>query len=54
MQINHGAPVTVVVEVDVYAAPVAVWEALADFARWREWSEDVTEISVGPRGRTHL
>jgi hypothetical protein len=49
MEINRDAPVTAVGAVDVSAAPEAVWELLADLARWREGNDDITEVSVdGP------
>ena len=49
MEINRDAPVTAVGTVDVSAAPEAIWEVLADLARWPEWNPDISEVSVdGP------
>jgi uncharacterized protein YndB with AHSA1/START domain len=49
MQINRDAPVMAVGELDVSAAAEAVWDVLADLARWPEWNADITEVSVdGP------
>ncbi len=49
MRINRDAPVMAVGELDVSAAPEAVWDVLADLARWPTWNEDITEVSVdGP------
>lgn len=42
MEINRGAPVVVVREVEVAAPPARVWEVHTDVARWAGWHPGVS------------
>jgi uncharacterized protein YndB with AHSA1/START domain len=47
--INERAPVVGRSEIEVAAAPEAVWEVLTSFERWPSWLRDVKSMSVeGP------
>jgi uncharacterized protein YndB with AHSA1/START domain len=47
--INERAPVVGASEIEVAAAPEAVWEVLTAFERWPSWNEDVKSMSMqGP------
>jgi uncharacterized protein YndB with AHSA1/START domain len=47
--INERAPVTAAAEIEIDAAPEAVWDVLTDFERWPSWNDDVRSISMsGP------
>jgi hypothetical protein len=46
---NEQAPVVGASEIEIAAAPEAVWEALTAFERWPSWNQDVKSMSVqGP------
>jgi uncharacterized protein YndB with AHSA1/START domain len=47
--INERAPVVGASEIEIAAAPEAVWEVLTAFERWPTWNQDVKAMSVrGP------
>jgi hypothetical protein len=47
--INEQAPVVGASEIEIAAAPEAVWDVLTAFERWPSWNRDVKSISVeGP------
>jgi uncharacterized protein YndB with AHSA1/START domain len=47
--INEQAPVVGASEIEIAAAPEAVWEVLTAFERWPGWNQDVKSMSVqGP------
>ena len=47
--INRQAPVVGASEIEIAAAPEAVWDVLTAFERWPSWNQDVKSMSVeGP------
>jgi len=47
--INERAPVVGKSEIEIAAAPEAVWEVLTAFERWPSWNKDVRSMSMqGP------
>jgi hypothetical protein len=47
--INEQAPVVGASEIEIGAAPEAVWDVLTAFERWPSWNRDVKSMSVeGP------
>ena len=47
--INERAPVVGKSEIEIAAAPEAVWEVLTAFERWPSWNKDVKSMSMqGP------
>jgi uncharacterized protein YndB with AHSA1/START domain len=43
--INHAAPVVGASEIEIAAAPDAVWEVLTAFERWPSWNRDVRSMT---------
>jgi len=47
--INEQAPIVGASEIEIAAAPEAVWEVLTAFERWPSWNRDVKSMSMqGP------
>lgn len=46
MNANRQAPVFGASEIEIAAAPDAVWDVLTDFERWPTWNPDVKAMSV--------
>jgi hypothetical protein len=47
--VNERAPVVGASEIEIDAAPEAVWETLTSFERWPSWNPDVKSLSMdGP------
>jgi hypothetical protein len=47
--INHAAPVVGASEIEIAAAPDAVWEVLTAFERWPSWNRDVRSMTFEGR-----
>ena len=46
MDVSGRAPVFAESEIEIAAAPDAVWSVLTDFERWPRWNPDVKSMSV--------
>ncbi len=44
--INERAPIVGTSEIEIAAAPEAVWEVLTAFERWPSWNRDVKSMSM--------
>ena len=50
--INDRAPIVGASEIEIAAAPEAVWKVLTAFERWPSWNPDVKSMAVqGPVAR---
>ncbi len=45
-EINQQAPVVGASEIEIAAAPEAVWEVLTAFERWPSWNRDVKSMTM--------
>ena len=49
MEVDHSAPLVVSSEVEIAASPEALWDVIADFESWPEWSPHVRSLEIdGP------
>ncbi len=46
MDADRQAPVFGASEIQIAAAPAAVWDVLTDFAQWPSWNPDVKAMSI--------
>ena len=46
MNANREAPVFAESEIEIAAAPRAVWNVLTDFGRWPNWNPEVKSMSI--------
>jgi uncharacterized protein YndB with AHSA1/START domain len=46
MNPNRDAPVFGASEIEIAAAPDAVWDILTDFERWPSWNADIKAMSI--------